>query len=309
VFGALMVGAVVAAALHVTEWHEFLALVQRSQPRWLVVAVVLQAATYLAQGEVWREVARAANARLSLMRAFVLSIAKLFVDQVIPTAGLSGTAVFAKALEQQGVSRGVVSATALLNTASYNVAYVGCLAAALVIANLHGEANKLIIVASVLFLVFGSALTTAMIAMSGRGRHPPLTDRLGRSNVVRRVLHFVGDADPSLVRNWRLLVATSIYQAIIFLLDTMTIVVLILALGGHASLSGVFMSFMISNLFRTISVIPGGLGTFEATSVLTLKMAGLDVTTALAATFLFRGLSFWLPMLPGFWLSHRALKV
>lgn len=309
VFGALMVGAVVAVALHATEWHEFLALLQRSQPRWLLVAVLLQAATYLAQGEVWREVARAANARLTLARAFVLSLAKLFVDQIIPTGGLSGTAVFAKALEQQGVSRGVVSATALLNTASYNVAYVGCLAAALVIANLHGEANKLIIVASVLFLVFGTALTTAMIAMSGRGRHPPLTDRLGRSNLVRRVLHFVGDADPSLVRNWRLLAATSVYQAVIFLLDTMTIVVLIWALGGHASLSGVFMSFMISNLFRTISVIPGGLGTFEATSVLTLKMAGLDVTTALAATFLFRGLSFWLPMLPGFWLSHRALKV
>src|SRR5258705_12486006 len=76
IFGALMVAAVVVAALHDTEWHQFLALMQRSQPRWLLVAVLLQAATYLAQGEVWREVARAANARLSLARAFVLSLAK-----------------------------------------------------------------------------------------------------------------------------------------------------------------------------------------------------------------------------------------
>lgn len=303
-----MVGAVVAIAFHATEWRELVALTKRARPRWLVAAVLLQAATYLAQGEVWREVARAANAKLTLWRAYLLSLAKLFVDQVIPTAGLSGTAVFAKSLEQQGVSRGVVSATALVNTASYNVAYVGCLAAALVIANLHGEANKLIVVASVLFLVFGTALTTAMIALSGRGRRHTTTERIGRSSLVKRALHFVGDADPSLVRNWRLLAATSVYQAIIFLLDTLTIVVLIWALGGRAPLSGVFMSFMISNLFRTISVIPGGLGTFEATSVLTLKMAGLDVTTALSATFLFRGLSFWLPMLPGFWLSHRAVK-
>jgi Mg2+-importing ATPase len=304
--GALMMGAVIAVALHFTEWHQFAALVRRSQPRWLLVAVVLQAATYLAQGEVWREVARAANARLSLWRAYILSLAKLFVDQIIPTAGLSGTAVFAKALEQQGVERRVVSATALLNTASYNVAYVGCLAAALIIANLHGEANKLIVVTSVLFLVLGTALTTAMIALSGRGRHPR-TDRIGKSNMVKRALHFVGDADPSLVRNWRLLVATSVYQAIIFLLDVMTIMVLIYALGGEASVSGVFMSFMISNLFRTISIIPGGLGTFEATSVLTLKMAGLDVPTSISATLLFRGLSFWLPMLPGFWLARVML--
>lgn len=302
-----MVGAVVAVALHVTDLHEFIALTRRARPRWLFAALLLQAATYLAQGEVWREVARVANVRLSLARAFVLSLAKLFVDQVIPTGGLSGTALFAKALEQRGVSRAVVSATALVNTASYNVAYVGCLAAALIIANLHGETNKLIVITSVIFLVFGTALTAAMIAMSGRGRHPR-ADRLGRSNLVRRMLHFVGDADPSLVRNWRLLVSTSIYQAIIFLLDTLTIVILIWALGGHASLSGVFMSFMISNLFRTISVIPGGLGTFEATSVLTLKMAGLDVTTALSATFLFRGLSFWLPMLPGFWLARTMIS-
>jgi Mg2+-importing ATPase len=306
IFGALMVGVVVAVALQFTQWRQFVVLIERSQPHWLLVGVVLQAATYLAQGEVWREVARAANAKLTLWRAYVLSLAKLFVDQIIPTAGLSGTAVFAKALEQQGVSRSVVSATALLNTASYNVAYVGCLAAALIIANLHGEANKLIVVASVIFLVLGSALTTAMIALSGRGRHPR-TDRIGKSSLVRRALHFVGDADPSLVRNWQLLVATSIYQAIIFLLDTMTIVVLIWSLGGKASISGVFMSFMISNLFRTISVIPGGLGTFEATSVLTLKMAGLDVPTSISATLLFRGLSFWLPMLPGFWLARVML--
>jgi hypothetical protein len=39
----------------------------------------------------------------------------------------------------------------------------------------------------------------------------------------------------------------------------------------------------------------GGLGAFEAASVLTLKVAGVS----LAATLLFRGLSFWLPMVPG----------
>jgi Mg2+-importing ATPase len=41
--------------------------------------------------------------------------------------------------------------------------------------------------------------------------------------------------------------------------------------------------------------------------VLTLKMAGLDVPTSISATLLFRGLSFWLPMLPGFWLARVML--
>jgi Mg2+-importing ATPase len=64
---------------------------------------------------------------------------------------------------------------------------------------------------------------------------------------------------------------------------------------------------MIASLFRTMGIVPGGLGTFEATSVLTLRMMGVDLAVALSATLLFRGLSFWLPMLPGYWFSRRVV--
>ena len=56
---------------------------------------------------------------------------------------------------------------------------------------------------------------------------------------------------------------------------------------------------MTSSLLRTVGFLPGGLGTFEATSVFTLKVAGVPIAVALAATLAFRALSFWLPMIPG----------
>ena len=56
---------------------------------------------------------------------------------------------------------------------------------------------------------------------------------------------------------------------------------------------------------HTVGIVPGGLGTFEATSVWTLNMMGVAIPIALAATLLFRGLSFWLPMVPGWWVSRR----
>jgi hypothetical protein len=46
---------------------------------------------------------------------------------------------------------------------------------------------------------------------------------------------------------------------------------------------------MIASLFRTMGIVPGGLGTFEATSVLMLRMVGIDVAVALSATLLFWG--------------------
>lgn len=83
---------------------------------------------------------------------------------------------------------------------------------------------------------------------------------------------------------------------------------LIAALGATAAPSGVFASFMISTLFRIVSFVPGGLGAFEAPSVLTLKAIGIGLPIALSATLLFRGLSFWLPMLPGLWFARRAVR-
>jgi len=48
-------------------------------------------------------------------------------------------------------------------------------------------------------------------------------------------------------------------------------------------------------------------GVFEATSVLMLRTAGIDLAVALSATLLFRGLSFWLPLVPGYWCSSRLI--
>ena len=120
-------------------------------------------------------------------------------------------------------------------------------------------------------------------------------------------LRLLSEADPRLARSRRLFVEACACQLAVILLDAATIWVLLLALGATAPPGGVFVSFMISTLFRLIGVAPGGLGIFEATSVLTLKMMGVALPIALSATLLFRGMSFWLPLVPGLWFSRRYM--
>lgn len=57
-----------------------------------------------------------------------------------------------------------------------------------------------------------------------------------------------------------------------------------------------------------LSIVPGGLGIFETTSVMSLTLVGIAVPVTLAATLLFRGLPFWLPMLPGPVFARRARR-
>lgn len=304
--GGALLAAVVVAALHFSEERAFVRLAQRAEPVWLVVAVFLQAGTYVAQGGIWRRVGAAAGYQLSRKTAFELGLAKLFADQALPSAGVSSSVLIAKALEQRQVPSAAVKASVLINIASYHLAYVVALAGALVIVAWREQTNVLVVTTAVIFMLFSLGLSAAVLALSGH-RHERLVGKLRKFPAARTTLDFLAGADARLVRSPRVLSGTIALQLGIVLLDAATVWALIAALGVAASVTGVFASFMIASLFRTMGIVPGGLGTFEATSVLMLRMVGVDLAVALAATLLFRGLSFWLPMLPGYWFSRRAI--
>jgi Mg2+-importing ATPase len=304
--GTAVLAAVVAGALHFSEERAFVLLAERAQPWWLGAAAVLQAATYVAQGWIWRLVGAAAGWHVSRIAALELAFAKLFTDQALPSAGLSSSILIAKALERRQLRPTAVKASVLLNIASYHLAYVAALLGALIMLQRRGEANALVTVTTVLYLVFSLGLSATVLGLSGR-RDGGATGRLHKIPGLSTILDFMSGADVSLVRSPALLAKTVALQGGIVLLDAATVWILIQALGVTASIGGVFVSFMIASLFRTMGIVPGGLGTFEATSVFMLRMVGIDVAVALSATLLFRGLSFWLPMLPGYWCSRRVL--
>lgn len=301
--GAALLGTVIAIALHFSEGREFARLMERAEPSWVVLAVLLQAATYSAQSEVFRVAPRAAALPLSRRWLFGLSLTKLFLDQAVPSAGIGSTVVVAQALEGRGIPADVVAAGAVINIASFHSAYVVALGATLVMAPALGQASLPLVLAAALFMVFSLAVIVTGLLLSGR---PAGKGALARLPLVRGVVGFLEDANTRLSRSPKLLAEATAWQLAVFLLDALTMWVLLRSLGEAPSASGVFTSFMISSLLRTVGPVPGGLGTYEATSVVTLHAVGVGIETALSATLMFRALSFWLPMLPGLWFSRRV---
>jgi uncharacterized membrane protein YbhN (UPF0104 family) len=70
----------------------------------------------------------------------------------------------------------------------------------------------------------------------------------------------------------------------------------------------VFPSFVLASMVATVGPIPLGLGTFEVSCVSMLGVMGVPIEAALTSTLLLRGLTLWLPMLPGMWLARWALR-
>ncbi|ACO76509.1 cation-translocating P-type ATPase [Azotobacter vinelandii CA] len=305
--GAAALAALVAVVLHRAEAEAFARLIERAEPGWFVLALALQALTYLAQGQLYRRVARAGQVRLPLLDACRLGLMKLFVDQALPTYGVSGTLAVTAAFQRLAVPHPVAMACLVVSLSSYLLAYVLALAVALAIVVVEGHATPLLILAGGLF-VFGSLVAGLGVALlAGRGL-PGRLRRLAGFARVERGLALLGQADTRLTRNPRLLALTVALDLGIVLLDAGTLWALLRSLGTEASWSGVFAGFMLASVLRSLGITPGGLGVFEAAAVTTLGWAGVPLPAALSATLLFRGLSFWLPMLPGLLIARSALR-
>lgn len=72
------------------------------------------------------------------------------------------------------------------------------------------------------------------------------------------------------------------------------------SVGVHLPLWNVFAVFTIGIIAGTVTPTPGGLVGAEAGLVAGLVAYGVDASLALAAVLLYRFLTYWLPLLPGF---------
>ncbi len=72
------------------------------------------------------------------------------------------------------------------------------------------------------------------------------------------------------------------------------------AFGAELPIAAVALVYLAGATLGSASPTPGGLGAVEAALVAGLTAAGLDGATAVSATLLFRTVTFWLPVLPGY---------
>ena len=162
--GAALLVAVIAGALHLAEGRAFVRIAQQAEPWWLAGALALQIATYVAQGAIWRRVGRATGCPVTPTTALELSLAKLFADQALPSAGLSSSILIAKALERRQLPPAAVNASVLINMASYHLAYVIALVGALSILAWRGQGNTTVAVTAVVFPLFSVGLGATILA-------------------------------------------------------------------------------------------------------------------------------------------------
>jgi Mg2+-importing ATPase len=293
--------ALAAVVLVASRWAEAGRLAEaaaRAKPAWLVVALLLQAATYGAQANLWRLVLGRSGERQSFGGLLRLSLAELFVDQALPSASVSGALFVADSLARRGVRRAAIAMAILTDLMAFYVAYILALGGACVVLARDGLLSATAAHFAIAFVGVCAGLCAALVWLVRRGV-PATLPVVGRSHRLRAVLDLLHASDVGAALRPFALVAPVVLQLSVFLLDAATFGVLAASVGASLAPHVFFAAYMFASLARTVSILPGGLGTFEAVATGALALAGVPVPEALVATLLFRALSFWLPMLPG----------
>jgi uncharacterized protein (TIRG00374 family) len=243
------------------------------------------------------------GARLPLRDLAKLVLAKLFMDQAVPTAGLGGTFLIVRGLQQHGVSRPVAIAAMIVDALAYFAAYLVAVGTTLAIIWRYHHLSRVLVGLAALVVLLAVFVPAAVLWLIGEsdGRTPAWLRRFRRVEVL--VSTIAGSAR-DLVRDWQLLATAAVLKLSVFVLDAATLLAMLYAVGQGAGPGVAFASFVVATMAATVGPIPGGLGTFEGTSIAMLTLFDVRIEAALEATLLLRGFTFWLPMLPGLWVTR-----
>lgn len=305
--GALIFASVMGLLLHFADIAELLAVLKAASPLWIAAAFSCQLVTYACAAAVWQMVTRRAGFQLRLADLLKLAVMELFANQAIPTGGLSGSLLVARGLVRRRIPSSIAITALLVAALSYYAAYLLMAGLAFALLWSTGDLSDTWEWLSIMFAAIVILITVCLVAVTvTKGRWIPRS--LLRTPLMARLAKALAQVRTDIASDPKVLGPTIFFQLAIFVLDATTLWFSVRALGASIGPTPAFLAFVLASVVATVSPIPLGLGSFEGGCVAVLHLLGVSIEVALAATLIFRGMSFWMPMFPGMWLTHQEAQ-
>ena len=293
-------------ATHVGEAKHFVQLLSQAEPIWILIALVFQIGTYVCAGSIWHIVAKSANYHLPINTLAKLSIEKLSVNQLLPTAGMAGNLIVVRAMRRFGMPASLAMEALLVEILSHYAAFAIVALGTIGILWSHHSVTPIILGLVGAFSIFITiAPLTIWWALSHRNWNPPAW--ILRFTIVSGALNAIQHVSPERIRSASLLAKAVALQILTFLLDSATLWIMMQAIEISISPLTAFAVVVMGSIAGTVSFLPGGIGGFEVGCTTTLIFLGVPPEAALTGTLLLRGVTFWLPIIPGLLLARREI--
>ena len=293
----------------------------------LLLVPLLQAANYHAQTKQYQTLFAVLGNMLSYRQLMRASLEINFVNHVFPSGGVSGTSYFGIRLRDDSITGGRATLVQIMKVALLILSFEVVLIAGLLILALNNRANNftilvtssittLMLIGTLLFgYVIGSkkrisstfTALTRLLNTGVRFFRPEMREAIN----VRRVEQIFEELHNNYVQiraKWRELKWPWVWALAANVTEVLSIYAVYLAFGEWVNIGAVILAYAVANFAGFVSVMPGGVGIYEALMTGVLVASGVPAGISLPVTVMYRVLNTLIQVPPGYYLYHKALQ-
>jgi len=293
----------------------------------LLLMLPLQAINYDAYARMYRSMFKIIGHKTKYRDMYRIALELNFVNHVFPSGGVSGFSYFSMRLKQYGISTAQSSLVQIMKFIFLFLSFILLLGFAMLSLALNGEVSGLTI-------LIGTSLVTILFIMSGGlafiiGSKKRINSFFTYiTKMINQLIHVVRPKNPETInidrargvftelnenfarlkKDYKELRAPLSYGLIANITEVLTVYVVYIAFGHIVNPGAVIMAYAVANFAGLISVLPGGVGIYEALMTAVLAMAGVPPGVSIPVTVMYRVLSMTIQTLPGYYFYHRALQ-
>ncbi|HSX17152.1 MAG TPA: lysylphosphatidylglycerol synthase transmembrane domain-containing protein [Patescibacteria group bacterium] len=295
---------------------------------WIIALMLpLQVANYHAQTKVYQHLFNIVGNKLKYWAVYRVALELNFVNHVFPSGGVSGISYFGVRLRRDDITGSKATLVQLMKLGLMFVSFEILLIFGLFVMAANGRANNLVVLAagsiSTLLVVgtfafvyiFGSerrihATFTTLTRFTNdiiRIVRPRRPDAINMARVERAALEFHNNYKV-IETNYRELKSPFWWALLINVTEVAAVYVVYAAFGEWVNVGAIILGYAVANFAGLVSVLPGGVGIYEALMTGVLAAAGIPAALSLPVTVMYRVINTIIQVPPGWILYHQSLQ-
>jgi phosphatidylglycerol lysyltransferase len=305
-----------------TELEQLRSTLAQGQWGWIFAAVLTQILYYWVFTASYQSAFYTIDISTRTRDLIPVTLGSLFINVVVPAGGAGGAALFADDLARRGKPAAGAASGVLLQLIADFSAFTLLLIPGLIYLFIRHDLKAYEIVAAVILLLvtvglsgvlmlgvwkpewlrrlFASSQYTAGWIYGRFNRSLSLADDWAQKNAKE-----FNQASAAVASHPLRLIRTVALAFLAHLIDIMSLYILFRAFNQPIGLDTLVAGYAVGILFWIVSITPQGIGVVEGVMALTFTSLGIPAAVAATVVLAFRGLTFWIPMLLGFFAVQR----
>lgn len=295
---------------------------------WLLLILPIQFIDYHAQAKMYQGLFKIVGNKLGYWFLWRTSLELNFVNHVFPSGGVTGVSYFGVRMKDgQNITGAKATLVQVMKVALTILSFEILLVAGLFFLAIVGKANSLMLfVAGSLstLMVLGTVAFTYIIGSKKRIN----AFFLSVTKLLNKIIQIVRPNHPETInlekahgsfddmhgnyveyqKHWRELTGPFWWAVVGNIAEVGTLYAVYIAFGHFVNVGAVILAYAVANFAGLVSVLPGGVGIYEALMTGVLSAGGVPAGLSLPVTVMYRVVNTLVQIPPGYVLYHRTVQ-